>query len=302
MPEKTFHRAARQSRHHRVPMKLTIATWNIHKGVTTLRRRPRIHDVRQAVHTLDADILFLQEVQDRNERLASHRHYHAGTQLDFLATTGYEHRAYGMNSVYPHGHHGNAILSRSPIRHFENLDISDHALEKRGMLHAVARIESVGRAPLDLHLICVHLGLIHRSRVRQANFLADFIDAELPARAPLILAGDFNDWQRRVDGALRARLGVTEVGDAQPDQQWYERLIPSVVRDLPLMPSPRVRNVRAPHRPSRPARTFPSFAPWLYLDRIYVRGCDVLSVQVPRGQEWARRSDHMPLVAQIKVR
>jgi endonuclease/exonuclease/phosphatase family metal-dependent hydrolase len=283
-------------------MDLTIATYNIHKGVTALRRRPRIHDVRLAVHSLDADILFLQEVQDRNERLASHRHYHAGTQLDFLATAGYEHRAYGMNAVYPHGHHGNAILSRLAIRHFENLDISDHALEKRGLLHAVARIEGAGHKPRELHLICVHLGLIQRSRARQASFLADFIDAELPARAPLVIAGDFNDWQRRVDGALRARLGVTEVGDALADRRWYERLIPSAVRNSPLVPSSLARNSRAPARPPKPARTFPSFAPWLHLDRIYLRGCDVMSVYVPRGREWARRSDHMPLVAHIKVR
>ncbi|HNL98101.1 MAG TPA: endonuclease/exonuclease/phosphatase family protein, partial [Accumulibacter sp.] len=53
-------------------MKLRVATYNIHKGVTGIRGRPRIADVRQALDAIDADVVFLQEVQDRNERLARH--------------------------------------------------------------------------------------------------------------------------------------------------------------------------------------------------------------------------------------
>jgi endonuclease/exonuclease/phosphatase family metal-dependent hydrolase len=266
-------------------MKLRVATYNIHKGVTGIRGRPRIHDVRVALHSIDADIVFLQEVQDRNERLARHAHYPKSTQLDFLAASIYEHRAYGMNAVYPHGHHGNAILSRYPIGHFTNHDISDHALEKRGLLHAVAQV--AGNRRRDVHLICVHFGLIKRSRVRQAGFLIDFVQQEIPARAPVIIAGDFNDWQQRVDGLLRARLGVDEVGIASetpPPQTLVQRLLPWRAADQSL------------------ARTFPSFAPWLRLDRIYVRGFRVLQAEVPRGLAWARRSDHAPLIAQLSMR
>ena len=32
--------------------------------------------------------------------------------------------AYGRNAVYPEGHHGNAVLSRFPIEHYQNLDVS----------------------------------------------------------------------------------------------------------------------------------------------------------------------------------
>ncbi|MCS7100623.1 MAG: endonuclease/exonuclease/phosphatase family protein [Burkholderiaceae bacterium] len=269
-------------------MQLRVATYNIHKGVTGIRRRPRIHDIRLALHTIDADIVFLQEVQDRNERLARHAHYPDATQLEYLATIGYEHRAYGMNAVYPHGHHGNAILSRHPIRHFTNHDISDHALEKRGLLHAVSRFGR-GRGR-DVHLICVHFGLIKRSRVRQAGFLIDFVRSEIPPRAPVIIAGDFNDWQKRVDALLREELGVQEVTSCAPpplQRTVLDRLLPW--RD------------GSDARPAV-ARTFPSFAPWLTLDRIYVRGFSVLEVQVPRGLTWARRSDHAPLIAQLELR
>ena len=267
-------------------MKIRVATYNIHKGVTGIRGRPRIHAVRSALHAIDADILFLQEVQDRNERLVRHRAYPKSTQLDFLATSGYEHRAYGMNAVYQHGHHGNAILSRHPIGNFTNHDISDHMLEKRGMLHAVARPSRGNRT--DVHLICVHLGLIKRSRVRQARFLIDFVQQEIPKKAPIIIAGDFNDWQRRVDTLLREELGLDEVGRAAAAPERASLL------DL-IMPW------RQGAGPSV-ARTFPSFAPWLMLDRIYVRGFRILSTEVPGGLVWARRSDHVPLIAELELR
>ena len=41
--------------------------------------------------------------------------------------------------------------------------------------------------------------------------------------------------------------------------------------------------------------------PWLQLDRIYVRGFRVNDVRVPKGVEWAQRSDHMPLIADMEV-
>jgi len=51
-------------------MKLRIVTYNIHKGVSTLGSRPRIHALKQALTGLQADIVFLQEVQGRHDLLA----------------------------------------------------------------------------------------------------------------------------------------------------------------------------------------------------------------------------------------
>ena len=155
-------------------MKIRVATYNIHKGVSGLRKRVRIHDVKLALHSMDADIVFLQEVQEKNDRMSQRNGYPPGTQLDFLCTGNYLHRAYGMNAVYPHGHHGNAIVSRHAIGRHLNHDISDHALEKRGLLHAVSHFET-SKGALDVHLINTHFGLIKRSRVRQAEFLIEFV-------------------------------------------------------------------------------------------------------------------------------
>jgi endonuclease/exonuclease/phosphatase family metal-dependent hydrolase len=278
-------------------MKLRVATYNIHKGVTGIRRRPRIHDIKMALASIDADIVFLQEVQDRNETLRKHAGYPSARQLDYLATGGYEHLAYGMNAVYPHGHHGNAILSRFAIGHYTNHDISDHALEKRGMLHAVSKVTTPrGRKLREVHLICVHFGLIKRSRLRQAMLLADFVEEEIPDEAPLIIAGDFNDWQRRVDELLRSRLDVEEVSVAEPraNGSGAAGLRSVLDRVLPW------RNGRDAAQPV--SRTFPSFAPWLTLDRIYVRGFAVRRVEVPKGLTWARRSDHAPLIADLELK
>jgi endonuclease/exonuclease/phosphatase family metal-dependent hydrolase len=46
---------------------------------------------------------------------------------------------------------------------------------------------------------------------------------------------------------------------------------------------------------------FRAFAPWLTLDRIYVRGFQVLDMHVPQGLAWARCSDHAPLIAELEV-
>ena len=269
-------------------MKIRVATYNIHKGVTGgLRMWVRIHDVKLALHSMEADIVFLQEVQEKNDRMSQRNGYPAGTQLDFLCTGSYLHRAYGMNAVYPHGHHGNAIVSRHAIGRSLNHDISDHALEKRGLLHAVSHVET-SKGALDVHLINTHFGLIKRSRVRQAEFLIEFVKTEVPQGAPLIIAGDFNDWQRGVDEVLHNELDVFEAASEfnrrQSKPRLRDRLVPW--RELPR---------------SHVARTYPSMMPWLQLDRIYVRGFKVNDVRVPKGVEWAQRSDHMPLIADMEV-
>ena len=42
---------------------LRICTYNIHKGFSQFNRRMVIHDLRDRLRSLDADIVFLQEVQ-----------------------------------------------------------------------------------------------------------------------------------------------------------------------------------------------------------------------------------------------
>lgn len=263
-------------------MKLRIVTYNIHKGVSTLGSRPRIHALKQALTGLQADIAFLQEVQGRHDLLAL-RHsssWPSQGQHEYLADD-HQHSAYGMNAVYDHGHHGNALLSSFPIASAVNHDVSDHAFESRGILHCVLKI-----AEQDVHCYVIHLGLFAGSRLRQTQSLIDAVESTAPRDAPLLIAGDFNDWTDALSESLREHLGVSEVFD----QRLSARSFGDYLRRL---------SGRGPRK--SPARTFPAAMPVLQLDRIYVRGFDVSGATVLHGASWARLSDHAPIVAELEL-
>ncbi len=191
-------------------MKIRIATYNIHKGISSIARRPRIHALKQAISSLSADIVFLQEVQGRHDFFAL-RHaakWPQQSQHEFLAGD-VQHSAYGMNAVYDHGHHGNALLSNFPIIASHNHDVSDHQFESRGILHCIVRLQDK-----DVHCYVVHLGLFAGSRLRQTEALIQAVTHTAASDAPVIIAGDFNDWTNALSSTLRKKLGVTEVFDA----------------------------------------------------------------------------------------
>ena len=262
-------------------MKLRIATWNIHKGVSAIGTRPRVHGIKQALSGIAADIVFLQEVQGRHDLLAlKHTSWPAQAQHEFLAGDSH-HSAYGMNAVYDHGHHGNALLSCFPIASANNHDVSDHAFESRGILHCVLMLEHQ-----PVHCYVIHLGLFAGSRRRQTDALIEAVEATAPPGAPLLIAGDFNDWTNALSDTLRERLDVVEVFDERLTTQRFGDYL-------------RRLSGRGPRK--APARTFPAAMPVLQLDRVYARGFDVLSAQVLHGARWARLSDHAPIVAELHL-
>ena len=276
---------------------LRIATYNIHKGVSGFALRNRIHDLRLGVKKLNADIMFLQEVQGRNDAHSDRfSNWPEEAQHDFLASEGFPEAVYGRNAVHDKGafvsDHGNALLSRFPLLSHENLDISDHRFEARGLLHC--EIEWAGQR---VHCICAHLGLFEGSRQRQVVAMIARINEHVPTNAPLIIAGDFNDWRVRLGQTLRDRLGVREVFDQEgsgddeagagetPAQRLKRRLRATFERGI--------------NDPLKPARTFPSAFPILRLDRVYVRGFKVTKARVMHGTVWRKLSDHAPIVVDL---
>lgn len=265
-------------------MKLRIATYNIHKGVSSFGSRPRIHALKQAIGSLHTDLLFLQEVQGRHDLLAAK---HASNwpeigQQDFLAGDDSFHVAYGMNAVYDHGHHGNALVSRYPIVSYSNQDVSDHAFERRGILHCIVRVAD----PVDIHCFVIHLGLLARSRKRQTEALVCAVKELAPKDAPVIIAGDFNDWTNQLSDKLRDELSVCEVFDEAISRRGFGTYLRRLAGRGPKM---------------APARTFPAAMPFLQLDRIYVRGFTIENAQVLHGGLWAKLSDHAPIVATLHL-
>ncbi|MDP2027693.1 MAG: endonuclease/exonuclease/phosphatase family protein [Pseudomonadota bacterium] len=243
---------------------LRVASYNIHKGFSHFNRRMVIHELRERLRALSADIVFLQEVQGSHlghaERIDN---WPTQSQHEFLADSVWGDFAYGKNAVYDEGHHGNAILSRYPILRWENLDISAHTFESRGLLHAEMNVPGMAQ---ELHCICVHLGLFERGRAKQMHQLAERIRSTIPDDAPLIIAGDFNDWRIRAGQQLAHELGLHEVFESAHGS---------------------------------PARSFPSAFPLFHLDRIYARGFEVADAQVLHGAQWRRISDHAVLVTTL---
>ena len=242
---------------------LKIATYNIHKGLSHSNRRVVLHELRDRLRELDADIMFLQEVQGEHAYHAERYHnYPDGAQHEFIAEEIWPHSVYGKNSVYEAGHHGNAILSRFPILRSMNLDVSAHRFESRGLLHC--EVDLAGQA---VHCLCVHFGLFAKGRRAQIQALIEYVRNEIPPDAPLVIAGDFNDWRNQLGKTLSGELGIYDAFHL--------------------------------HR-GNPARSFPSSVPLLRLDRIYVRGFEVLHSSVHVGGDWLRLSDHAALSASLK--
>jgi len=246
--------------------RFTVATYNIHKGFSQLARRMVIHELRDKLRGLAADILFLQEVLHTHDRHATrYRDWPGRPQHEYIADAFWHEVAYGRNAVYPHGHHGNALLSKLPILRHENRDVTVQRDERRGLLYCVLQSPHGGR---EIHTICVHLSLLEGQRQQQLALLCSMVDAEIPADAPLVIAGDFNDWRLRGHATLARCTGLVEVFVASR---------------------------------GHPARTFPARWPVVPLDRVYVRNVRVDQQQVLATRPWSHLSDHAPLVARITL-
>jgi endonuclease/exonuclease/phosphatase family metal-dependent hydrolase len=244
--------------------RFTVLTVNTHKGFTALNRRFILPELREAVRSVSADVVFLQEVHGTHEHHPRrYSEWPTMPQYEFLADTLWPQFAYGRNAVYPAGDHGNALLSKFQIIRHDNLDVSINGHENRGLLHCVLRLPGDGP---EVHAICVHLGLQESHRSAQLKLLGRRL-AELPEDAPVIVAGDFNDWRQRADALLK----------------------PSGLRE-----------VFAEHH-GKPARTFPARWPALRLDRIYVRNLKARQPKVLAARPWSHLSDHAPLSVEIEL-
>src|SRR5262249_41234888 len=137
--------------------------------------------------------------------------------------------------------------------------------ERRGVVHW-----EVGPPgwPEALHCVCVHLGLWGRHRGQQIEKLRRRIERLVPPTAPLVVAGDFNDWRYRVTHQLAHPLNLHEVFELMKE---------------------------------RPARSVPAPLPVMSLDRIYVRGLRVEDAHAHHGRVWARISDHAVLTTTLTL-
>ncbi len=158
--------------------------------------------------------------------------------------------------------YGNVVLSRLPIERTHHCDLSCAKREPRGC-HRVD-IDVDGRI---LHVFNVHLGTAVLERREQAPRLAEFVaNGHVPG--PKVLLGDFNEW---VKGLTSKTLG-------------------EMLEGVDLTAHLRRR------------RTYPGVLPMFHLDHIYVAGgLEVEKVSFPRNKLTLIASDHIPLVADVKM-
>ena len=247
-------------------MVIRIVSYNIHKGFSAPNRRFVLPAMKQGIKSTNADIIFLQEVLGAHTRHSKDiPGWPQEEQLEFLADQIWPHHAYGKNASYKAGHHGNAILSKFPISSWSNTKISTNRFEHRGILHTVVTLPG---SEVSLHCLCTHFGLTTYGRRVQLERLCHEIEQRVPADAPLIVAGDFNDWRGVASPLLRLRLELVEVFQQQTGKH---------------------------------AASFPALLPLLSLDRIYCRHLRIINVKVLKESPWNKLSDHAALYAELDV-
>jgi endonuclease/exonuclease/phosphatase family metal-dependent hydrolase len=241
-------------------------SYNIHKGFSIRNKNFVLEKIREAIRKVDPDIIFLQEVIGHHEE-ETHEidDWPTKVQFEYLAHELCAHYAYGKNAIYSKGHHGNAVLSKFPILFWENINISTNRLEKRGILHAIIDLPE---KQTKLHCLCLHLDLLETGRKKQIKKVVERIENSIPPGEPIIIAGDFNDWQKKITKTLEGSLNLKEA-------------------------------YLVAH--GKHAKTFPSASPFLTLDRIYFRGLDLKdAVNLPTSP-WKALSDHIALFAIFQI-
>jgi endonuclease/exonuclease/phosphatase family metal-dependent hydrolase len=245
---------------------IRVMTYNIHKGFSVGNRRFVLRQIRDELRVADVDIVFLQEIQGKHViRESEIVDWPAESQFEYMADQIWSHYAYAKNAIYNAGHHGNAILSKYPFVHWENLRFSTIRPASRSLLHGVVEIPG---KPMKLHVICVHLDFLPNLRMRQLKKINERIHACVPKNEPLILAGDFNDWHGQASRYLASDLELNEI----------------------------FFTMHGKH-----ARTFPSWWPLLPVDRIYYRGMQPVECASYGQTPWHRLSDHTPLYAKFEI-
>ena len=168
-------------------MQFRVITYNIHKGIGGVDRRYRPERIIATLQRYDADVIFLQEVDDNAPRSRFHR------QVDLIGDAlTMRYRAFQRNVRLTKGHYGNAILSRYPLIDIENINLTISIKKKRRALVAHCQLQNEHQR--TLLLINCHLGLAGFERIMQLRKILDSpVMKHIHHATPVIIGGDYND-------------------------------------------------------------------------------------------------------------
>jgi endonuclease/exonuclease/phosphatase family metal-dependent hydrolase len=233
---------------------LRVATYNIHRS-RGLDGRTIPSRIAEVIRTIDPDVIALQEVVGAGPSSQGH-----AEEIGALI---------GMGWVMAPTRHlrgclfGNVVLSRHPITHHAQYDLSWKTQEPR----CCQRVD-IAFGSDTLHLYNVHLGTAFLERRHQAGRLTAILH-DRRVGSPKIVLGDFNEWTKGLATSVLT-----------------ERM-----QSIDLRTHLRRR------------RTYPGVFPVLHLDHIYYDGeVEVAKVELPRTRLALMASDHLPLVAELNVK
>lgn len=232
-----------------------FVTYNIRKGKgASGRLHGDVADLSQALLPHRPDLMFCQEVY--------HGHHKPVAQTSQIAEElGLSHY-YEPNRTRKTGHYGNATFTHYPVETMRNHDISTNPIEKRGVLYL--RLNLHGR---PVHVFNAHLGLNQRQRSVQIRRIAELIRQLAKPEEAVVLAGDFNDWNRRIDRYVTKSMGMT--------------------------------NAFA-HLRGKESLTWHARNPVFNLDRVYLQNLRATDTRRLHGAPWDTLSDHFPLWAELE--
>jgi endonuclease/exonuclease/phosphatase family metal-dependent hydrolase len=236
-------------------MKINALSYNVHKLFDITGRKYFLPVLRDIISGMEVDLIFLQEVPGLIH--GSYEKDFDKNPLEHLADELWDYFVYGKNAISTNRNHGNAILSKYPFTHSNNFNISNHRLEQRGFLFGKIEIEN-----RTLALGCTHLDLTLLGRNRQVNKIKPILQEHCEEEMPLLICGDFNDW----DGQTSKKMKTLDLETEE----------------------------------SGP--TFPSFFPVMPLDRIFYRHLICKKIRVLNDRHWKKLSDHLPMYAEFTIR
>lgn len=240
-----------------------VMTYNVHRCVG-VDGRLDVGRIAAVIAHCKPDIVALQELDVGRARTGGVDQAHAIAQR--LGMSFHFHPAMRVEEE----RYGDAILTEAPLTVMKADALPGSAtirgLEPRGALWLKVQLEGQ-----PVNIINTHFGLVpHEQRAQAAALCGSDWLGQDGCGDPVVLVGDFN---------------------ATPRYSAYRML------------AARLRDARDAVGAPRATPTFPSRFPVLAIDHVFVSaGVEVIKVSTPSGPLMRSASDHLPLLADLRLR
>ena len=240
-----------------------VATYNVHRWQgMNGRSKPDVARAGRVISELDADVIALQEVL-RPFDSESSGVSESPNEFERDDALGRLCDELDMHLAFAvTRQHRRGQLGNAILSRYPITAISVIDISYSRIERRGALAARVGHAGASIGIVATHLSLVDRTRHRQVQSLLEHPQMN---SGPAVLMGDMNAW--------RKCKGSKELEES----------------------------LNLHHNVDWPA-SFPAGRPMLALDRIYSRGADVLQVKEHDSPAARKASDHLPIVADLRIK